>query len=207
MHSFVEGFLELLAPHHCIACDELADPVSPFCPACATTLEPSNDPGSVFEYGGAVADAIRRFKYQGRSELGSSLGMLMADAAARAGLEVDAVIPVPLHWRRRRKRGYDQAALLARPIAKALGTPALFRGLRRVRNTTSQVELPFRERQRNVAGAFETRRLRRVDRVLLVDDVRTTGATLHAAAAALCAGGVSEVRTLVLATRVLGGAT
>jgi ComF family protein len=165
------------------------------------------DPGAVFEYGGPVADAIQRFKYDGRSELGAALGMLMAGEACNWVGKVDAIVPVPLHWRRRRARGYDQAALLARPLAKSLGVPALLRGLRRVRNTPSQVELPHAERQRNVVGAFAPWRLHGVGRVLLVDDVRTTGATLRAASEALEAGGVSEVHTLVLAARVLVEAT
>lgn len=131
------------------------------------------------------------------------MGSLMTQAALRWAGEVDAVVPVPLHWRRRRWRGYDQAALLARPTAKALGVPALLRGLRRVRHTPSQVNLPHDERQANVAGAFAPGRLRGVGRVLLVDDVRTTGATLEAASKALRAGGAREVRTLVLAARVL----
>jgi ComF family protein len=165
------------------------------------------DPGAVFEYGGPVADAIQRFKYDGRSELGAAFGMLMAGEACNWVGKVDAIVPVPLHWRRRRARGYDQAALLARPLAKSLGVPALLRGLRRVRNTPSQVELPHAERQRNVVGAFAPWRLHGVGRVLLVDDVRTTGATLRAASEALEAGGVSEVHTLVLAARVLVEAT
>jgi predicted amidophosphoribosyltransferase len=74
-------------------------------------------------------------------------------------------------------------------------------------NTPRQVDLPHRERQQNIAGAFAPWRLRGVGRVLLVDDVRTTGATLRAACEALKAGGVSEVHTFVLATRVLAQAT
>ena len=92
------------------------------------------------------------------------------------------------------------------PIAKALGVPARLRGLRRVRNTPSQVDLPHAERQRNVAGAFAPGASQGVGRVLLVDDVRTTGATLRAASDALRQGGASEVHTLVLAARVLGEA-
>jgi ComF family protein len=156
-------------------------------------------PQAVFEYGGPVADAIQRFKYDGHSELGSVFGSVMAGDAHRWAGRVDGVVPVPLHWRRRRARGYDQAALLSRPVAKSLGAPLLLRGLRRVRNTPRQVDLPHCERQQNIAGAFE--------RVLLLDDVRTTGATLQAASEALKAGGVSEVHTFVLATRVLAQAT
>jgi predicted amidophosphoribosyltransferase len=92
-------------------------------------------------------------------------------------------------------------------MAKSLGVPALLRGLRRVRNTPSQVDLPHAERQRNIVGAFAPWRLHGVGRVLLVDDVRTTGATLRAASEALKAGGVSEVHTFVLAARVLVEAT
>ena len=207
MREILDGFLGLLAPLGCASCDEALNDEAVLCDACASLVDSASDEGAAFEYGGPIAEAIQRFKYEGRSDLGSRLGALMAEKARRSVVEVDAVIPVPLHWRRRRKRGYDQAALLARPIAKSLGVPALLRGLRRVRNTTSQVELPFRERQRNVAGAFVASRLNGAGRVLLVDDVRTTGATLESAAAALRAGGVSEVRTLVLATRVLRGGT
>ncbi|MGB8330677.1 MAG: phosphoribosyltransferase family protein [Polyangiales bacterium] len=154
-----------------------------------------------------MADAIKRFKYEGRSELATLLGSMMADAVRCWAGQVDAVVPVPLHWRRRRERGYDQAALLAGPVAKALGVAPLLRGLRRVRNTQSQVELPHGERQLNVAGAFAPRRLGGVRRALLVDDVRTTGATLRAASSALTEGGVAEVHTFVLAARVLGAST
>jgi len=174
-----------------------------FCVSCASIGERVSGPGAVFEYGGPVADAIQRLKYDGRSELGAALGSLMADVGHRWADKVDAVVPVPLHWRRRRSRGYDQAALLAKPVAKSLGVPLLLRGLRRVRNTASQVDLPHHERQQNIAGAFAPWRLRGLGRVLLIDDVRTTGATLRAASEALRAGGVSEVHTLVLAARVL----
>ena len=201
MGHFLEGFVQLVAPARCVGGEELCSCV--FCAACESLLEQAASPSAVFEYGGPIADAIHRFKYRGRSELGAALGSLMAEAAGRWAGEVDAVVPVPLHWRRRRWRGYDQAALLARPTAKALGVPALLRGLRRVRHTPSQVNLPHDERQANVAGAFAPGRLRGVGRVLLVDDVRTTGATLEAASKALRAGGAREVRTLVLAARVL----
>jgi ComF family protein len=201
VRQFLGGLIDLLAPLRCLGCEEPS--ADPFCEACEFLLEPANAPGAVFDYGGPIADAIHRFKYRGRGDLAKPLGRLMAKAAVGLRGEVDAVVPVPLHWRRRRWRGYDQAALLAKPIAKSLGAPALLRGLRRTRHTVSQIELPRHARRRNVAGAFAPGRLHGVDRVLLVDDVRTTGATLEAASEALSAGGVRGVRTLVLATRVL----
>ncbi len=207
MGEFLGGFLSLVAPARCAGCDEPAETSTVFCDSCAALVERASGPGAVFEYGGPMADAIQRFKYDGRSELGAVLGSAMADDAGRWAGKVDAVVPVPLHWRRRRARGYDQAALLARPVAKSLGVLPLLRGLRRVRNTPRQVELPYGDRQRNIAGAFTPWRLRGVGRVLLVDDVQTTGATLRAASEALKAGGVSEVHTFVLAARVLIEAT
>lgn len=197
----------MVAPVRCVGCDEGVDGPSVFCPACATWVERVESPEAVFEYGGPVAKAIQRFKYEGRSELGAALGCMMAEDASHWARRVDAIVPVPLHWRRRRARGYDQAALLARAMAKSLGVPARLRGLRRLRNTPSQVDLPYAERQRNIAGAFAAWRLGGARRVLVVDDVRTTGATLRAASKALDAAGVSEVRTFVLAARVLAEAT
>jgi ComF family protein len=207
MRDLLQGFLGLLAPSRCAACDEPAEDVPVFCTSCTTLLQTVSGLGAVFEYGGPVADAIQRFKYDGRSELGAALGSLMADHAHHWTGKVDAVVPVPLHWRRRRSRGYDQAALLAKPLAKSLGVPAQLRGLRRTRNTASQVDLPHAERQQNIAGAFAPWRLCGVGRVLLVDDVRTTGATLRAASDALRAGGVVEVQPFVLAARLLIEAT
>jgi ComF family protein len=203
MRGALHGFLGLLAPPRCAGCDEATLPIAGFCDACRASIERASFPGAVFEYGGPVADAIQRFKYDGRSELGAVLGGLMGEYARGASPRADAVVPVPLHWRRRRARGYDQAALLAKPVAQALGVPPLLRALRRVRNTLSQVDLPYVERQRNIEGAFAAWKLGGAKRILLVDDVRTTGATLRAASEALMQGGASEVWRLVLAARVL----
>jgi ComF family protein len=207
MRTLLAGSLSLIAPLRCIGCDEGVDGPSAFCAACATLIQRVEGPEAVFEYGGPIAKAIQRFKYEGRSELGAVLGSMMAQDASRRVPRLDAIVPVPLHWRRRRARGYDQAALLACALAKSLGVPARIRGLRRLRNTPSQVDLPYAERQRNTAGAFAAWRLGGARHVLVVDDVRTTGATLRAASKALEVAGVSEVRTLVLAARVLAEAT
>lgn len=203
MRDLIGGLVTLLAPRRCTGCDQILEVSGVFCDGCVTLIEHTSNPSAVFEYGGPVADAIQRFKYDARSELGAKLGSLMAASAHAWAGKVDAVVPVPLHWRRRRARGYDQAALLARPVGDALAVPVLLRGLRRVRNTPSQVDLPHRERQQNIAGAFAPWRLGGLQRVLLIDDVKTTGATLRAASEALRAGGVCEVHSFVLAARVL----
>jgi ComF family protein len=206
MHRWFAAALGLMAPLRCPGCDELLDLSNGLCSACALLCERAASSDAVFVYGGPVADAIRRFKYERRSELGGALAWLMRDAALRFCEEIDAVVPVPLHWRRRRTRGYDQAALLAKPLGRALEVPVLVRGLRRVRHTASQVDLCHHERWRNTEGAFVPGRLRGASQVLLVDDVRTTGATLDSASRALRAGGVRHVQTLVLAARLLDGA-
>lgn len=206
MHPWLSAALGLVAPLRCAGCDELLDLSNGLCRACLLLCERASSSGAVFVYGGPVADGIRRFKYDGRSELGAALGWLMRDSACRFRGEIDAVVPVPLHWRRRRERGYDQAALLAKPLGRALGVPVLLRGLRRVRFTPSQVGLSHRDRRHNVEAAFVSHRLQGASRVLLVDDVRTTGATLASASSALRAGGIRHIRTLVLAARLLDGA-
>ncbi len=208
MHAVLSGLVGLVAPDRCAACDRIHDVRhGAFCRPCDALVERCHGTGAVFEYGGPVADAIGRFKYEDRSELGRVLGARMAEEARVWAGRVEGVVPVPLHWRRRRARGYDQAALLAKPVARALEVPALLRCLRRTRNTPSQLDLSHTARLRNVRGAFRSRPLEGSPRLLLVDDVRTTGATLSAATNALRAAGAGDVQTLVLAVRVLGGAT
>lgn len=159
-------------------------------------------PGSVaaaFLYGGPLADAIARFKYGGRAELAGVLGALLAEAALPLAGHVDCAVPLPLHPSRLRERGFNQSALLARPVARALGVPLEVDWMRRIRPTVDQAGLARADREGNVRGAFAAEPLEGSPRVLLIDDVRTTGATLASASHALLAAGASEVRTLVLA--------
>jgi len=115
-------------------------------------------------------------------------------------LPVDVVVPVPLHPHRLRERGYNQATLLAKEVEKALGLPLLEDALLRVRSTIPQVGLTARERRDNVRGAFHCADGNlKGQRILLVDDVCTTGATLEACSLALRQEGVGVVWGLVLA--------
>ncbi|HJL38064.1 MAG TPA: phosphoribosyltransferase family protein, partial [Polyangiaceae bacterium LLY-WYZ-15_(1-7)] len=112
--------------------------------------------------------------------------------------------PLPLHPSRLRERGFDQTALLAAPLAAALGVPLDTRRLRRIRPTPPQASLAEAQREANVRGAFEATRDETRRRVLLLDDVRTTGATLRSAAGALHRAGASQVRLMALAGVVEG---
>jgi ComF family protein len=153
---------------------------------------------AVFVYGGPILDAVHRLKYEGRTELARPLGRRLASAARPHGGRFDLVVPVALHPRRLRARGFNQSALLAAPVARAVGAAFAPRCLRRLRETTPQVELGSTEREGNVRGAFAARGVMEKS-ILLVDDVRTTGSTLRAAADALRRAGASRVASLVLA--------
>ena len=196
---------ELVAPTRCAACDELVAPRLLFCAACSPSVmsagaQPSAQ-AAVFEYGGAVATAIVRFKYAGRSDLAARFAEAMA--ALGEGGDVELVVPVPLHPRRLVERGFDQAALLAMPVARRRGIRCAPRALVRTRPTPPQASLDRAARSANVADAFLCPMPAVVSgrSVLLVDDVRTTGATLASCIDVLCRAGARDVRTLVLASR------
>ena len=152
-------------------------------------------------YAGALRLAIQRLKYHRERHLAGPLARLLLECLQARPLEVDAVVPVPLDGSRGRARGYNQAALLAAPVADALAVPLAADRLRRTRATRPQVGLSGRERRANVRGAFACSEAGSVAglRVLLVDDVMTTGATLEACAEALVAAGAARVWGLVVA--------
>lgn len=149
---------------------------------------------------GAVRRAIHELKYGGRAELASPLAALMVTAWGSGLYPVDCVLPVPLHPRRNRERGYNQATLIAEVLAQQIKLPVLADALVRSRMTESQTSLGAFARRKNVEGAFTARSSRVSGRsILLVDDVCTTGSTLQACADALRAGGASHVYALTVA--------
>lgn len=204
------GLAELLAPTGCVACDVAVSPDTLFCAACAVSVAGTRDRMGAFELEGAVAIAVQRFKFAQRPDLGARLAAAMV-APARALASVhgtpDLVVPVPIHPARLAERGYNQASLLARPLARALGIAFAPRALLRVRNTPMQTSLDRAGRRANLERAFVGRAGAnggegfRNSTVLVVDDVRTTGSTLRACSAALHEVGVRCVVPLVLACR------
>ncbi|HEX8791626.1 MAG TPA: ComF family protein [Polyangiaceae bacterium] len=197
-----------LAPPRCAACDGPVPRIAVFCAACASTVQRAEDTGdpdaiAAFVYGGAIADAITRFKYGARPDLARPLSHLLWRAVAGHAprLSKSVVVPVPLHPSRLAERGFNQSALLARPLARRLGAPFLPLALARMRDTPRQASLGRQDRLGNVGGAFAARQPERMRGrpVLLVDDVRTTGATLAACARAALESGAGPVVTAVLA--------
>ena len=156
-------------------------------------------------YEGALRELIRLFKYSQIESLAKPLGRLMVRAIPLEQ-RFDVVVPMPMHWYRKWKRGFNQAELLAHPVARAYGMP-LGRHLRRVHLGKVQAGLSAADRRTNLKRAFEVRNVGQLrgKRVLLVDDVLTTGSTLRAAAAALKAAGAQHVTALTLARVVRRG--
>lgn len=160
---------------------------------------------SPFPYEGPVRRIVHAFKYNDVSALARPMASLMADCLHREFPSALTAVPVPLFPRRQRRRGYNQAALLARELARLCGLPLAEAALVRQRSTEAQARLTgqaaVEARRANVAGAFAGRPglLPPAAAVLLVDDVMTSGATLDACARALAAVGAGEVYGLVFA--------
>ncbi|WP_236021601.1 ComF family protein [Geomesophilobacter sediminis] len=206
----------------CDAC--LADVsfvVSPYCPVCGIPYPMdggldhlcgacSNDPPfdacrSAALLDGPVQELIHRFKYSGQVHLAVPLGRLVAECLKSFYVQAqpEVILPVPLHRKRLRQRGYNQSQMLGKVIGKVWGIPVLPTNLRRVRWTDPQTGMSAGERRTNVAGAFEVRNPAQLKgkRVLLVDDVLTTGSTVRACAAALYS---AEVEAVFVATVARG---
>ncbi len=206
----------------CFPCAGRIAPVAaPFCPICGQTLRADRGgcpdcrrrrpaftrARSLGAYDGVLRHAVHQFKYRDRPQLARPLGRLLA-ASARAqaadlnNLRFDALLPVPMHPARRRVRGYNQSERLARVVGAELALPGLPPdALVRARPTRPQVGLSGEARRTSLCGAFAVTRPEQVSgrTLLLIDDVVTSGSSLHECAAALCAAGAHAVYALTLA--------
>ena len=172
------------------------------CGRCVVTPPPWCRTLAPFAYAPPLTRIIEGLKSGNGLRQARVLGSLLAEAAGAeypAGTMPHAVVPMPLTRWRKRRRGFNQADLLARATARILGLPVLARHLARIRNAPPQRTLSRSARLRNVRGAFRSRRPLSYRSVALIDDVTTTGATVRAASLALQAGGVEEVHVWVAA--------
>jgi ComF family protein len=198
--------VQRLGPPECAGCGTPRVPTGA-CPGCRHGTGPIRFARAWAAYRaddatGPVARAVAIFKYDGATRLGRRLGHEIAVRVADP--TVALVVPVPLHRRRLHRRGYNQSAVLARHVARVLGSAVALTTVVRTRDTPSQVGLDVHRRRRNVDGAFAVLRPADVrDRaVLVVDDVWTSGATARAVAGALVDAGARAVDVLTIA-RVL----
>lgn len=209
------------APPLCICCGcplpswRLTTLEQQACPRCRRGVTVVTCRQAIGAYEGSLRHIIHALKYDGRRSVATRLGNLMRESGSAVLRTADLVVPVPLHWRRHRQRGFNQAHELARH----LGVPVCS-ALVRVRATPPQVDLPAARRHANVRGAFALAgrrwppgrrarlvRLLRGRTVVIVDDVCTTGATIGACARVLLSAGVAQVRALTAAQAVATGTT
>jgi len=198
--------LSLVARPYCRRCGATVGPNIPDrddgCSACPDPLPRFEAAVRLGPYAGPLRQIIRRWKYRRMEAMRGRLGRMLAQAVASrcAQARLDVVVPVPMHWWRRIRRGYDHALAIAGALAGELRLP-LGRELVRVRDTRPQIELSRSRRAENVRGAFAAASPASLAGacVLLVDDVTTTGATANEAARTLLSAGASSVVLAVLA--------
>lgn len=201
--------IRLIDPPLCPRCGTpfpATETVDHLCGECLITARPYAVARSVGRYEGTLLAAIHRFKYRGRTGIGELLGQMMADFVDRVwDMSVfEAILPVPLHKRRLRERGFNQAVILARGLERRFGIPLEFTWLTRDRFTPPQVGLDKVQRSENVRGAFRVVDPERIAgrRLLLVDDVYTTGSTLSECARVLIRAKAEAVAVLTMARAV-----
>ena len=158
-------------------------------------LKPMASARFFFEEDGPVQGLLHGLKYQYRKDAAKFLGLQMAKGLRQAArfVQFTALVPVPLHFSKQFSRSYNQSELIARAMADSLKMEVLPQALKRVRRTPSQTRLDREERLKNVHQAFRPGSLKGHKQIILVDDVATTGSTLHECAKALRSGGAEKI--------------
>ena len=190
-------------PPLCPKCGK-PQPSGILCPSCVSWQAEIDGIRSPFRFDGVIRQAIHQLKYRNLRALAVPLAKLLQDYLTTSHVPGEALVPVPLHQKRLRQRGYNQSRLLAQELGKLINFPVVDDCLIRLRHAPPQARTStVDERRSNVADAFTCRDHRLRDKqVLLVDDVSTSGATLDACATALKAAGASSVWGLVLAREI-----
>ena len=222
LKRLISAGLDLLFPPRCCGCGEPGGFLCPGCEAVAPTLDrpycgKCGQPGAHQEtcgcgplavdgirapylLDGAIREAIHGLKYRNLRAAAPRLGGLLAVWMEKAPVDGDLLVPVPLHRRQLRNRGYNQSAILAAEVSKGAGLALARNALTRIRDSVPQVSLSSRlERARNVEGGFRCAGDVKGARVVLVDDVVTTGSTMSACAETLKSAGARSVWGIALA--------
>lgn len=182
---------------------EIISPDVEYCPDCVKRHRTFEYGIALLNYNEAAARSIAAIKYKNKREYLDFYGKLAAEFCGNQllNMKADCLVPVPIHPSRRRKRGFNQAELLAERMGRELGMPVFPELLVRVKKTDPQKDLGPSERLRNLSGAFlavPEKCKKRVERVILVDDIYTTGSTMEACTRALYAAGIKKVCFFVL---------
>lgn len=208
MKNIARFFLNLIWPATCSVCDNLLKikELNPICPACRALFKVNNHPGAphaAFVYEGALKKCLHQFKYKKNLRMGRFLARELAKFAEQTinPSFFDYIISMPASRPRLREREFNQAEILARTLAK--DSANFLKNCLRRRHTVAQVKLNRRERFNNVKGSFRVNRKLaswiKNKKILLVDDVFTTGATANEASRTLLDAGVKSVEVLTLA--------
>ena len=177
----------------------IAGPLPIQCARCCLSRPALDSCTAAFQYGGQLALALRRLKFNGRSDLAKTMHPLLLDRFGACAMRADLAIPIPLHKNRLRTRGFNQSQRLLLPLARHSRLPVARRTLQRVRDTPPQARLSAQERRANLRAAFKSSAAVAGKRILLFDDIRTTGSTLSAASRALRRAGAIEIHAFVVA--------
>jgi len=208
MNRLLTNLLDLIFPPKCEVCRKRGGEA--LCPECFSRiklLKPYLGVHAAAAYEGVLREAIKRFKFQKRRGLAEPLGILLVRYLSRTPElkfdEMEAIVPVPLHRRRQRERGFNQAELLARVVGKYFEVPVVT-ALERVRHTAPQFDLSREARRTNIKGAFKVVDRKAVNnrKIVLLDDIYTTGSTVAECSRVLQAAGARRVEILTLSRAV-----
>lgn len=194
------GIFRPVSENYCLKCGRPVDPNAEYCRDCLERDRIFDEGRGVFLYDGRMRKSLIRYKYYGCREYAD----YYADSMCRRGYtdirrwKPDLIIPVPLHRRKLRRRGFNQAGYLAVRMGECLGIPVSENSLKKIRSTQSQKKLDAVQRRKNLRQAFQATENFEGLAVLLVDDVYTTGGTMEAAASCLKAAGARKVYFMTL---------
>lgn len=198
------SFLDFIFPKKCLSCGKKGQY---FCDLCRKTIKKNDqialDGTSLFKYQGIIKEAVKALKYQFLTDMETEIGELMNKALEDEDLlwflqAKPGIQPMPLFWQRENWRGFNQAKILAKIVAKKFNLP-IIDSLERIRQVKPQADLSRKERLENVKNIFKVKPGELSEAILLVDDVWTTGATMNEAIKTLKKAGVKKVWGLTLA--------